>query len=125
MFLSSFGLFISFGFSIDSLSSVSLTMLFFLNRSFSFLNFSFSYFLIFSSSSFLNFSFSSFLIFSFSSFLIFSFSSFLNFSFPYFLFFPFSSFNCLFSTSCCVKLFSPLKISSEVKINSCSSQMSS
>ena len=52
MFLSSLGLFISVGFFIDSLIAASLTTLFFINCSLSFLNFSFS--------SFLNFSFSSF-----------------------------------------------------------------
>ena len=75
----------SFGFSIDSLISASLITLSFLDCSFSFLNFSFSFFLNFS----------------------------------------FSSFNCLFSTSSCVKKFSSLKISSDIETSSCSSQMSS
>ena len=46
--LSSLGLFISFGFSINSLMVASLTMLFFLNCSFSFPNCSFYSFTVFS-----------------------------------------------------------------------------
>ena len=98
VFLSSSGLLISIGFSIDSL--ILASTLFFHNCSFSFLNCSFSFF---------NFSLFSFLNFSFSSFLTFS----------------FSSFNYLFSTSCCVKMFSSLKHFLDVKISSCSLQMTS
>ena len=106
IFLSSSGLLISIGFSINSL--ILASMLFFPNCSFSFLNCSFSFF---------NFSFSSFLTFSFSPSLTFSF-------FPFFTF-SLSTYLCLFSTSCCAIIFSSLKISSDIEISSCSSQMSS